>query len=399
MTKTVIDDNYEVREDIGTGSVATAFAVVDRITKAKLALKCLRPLKDETPAAKAALDRHKERFSREVEAMIKLDHPGIVRIYDCNLRVDNPYYVMEFCGGGSLNKLIETGPITKTVALDTLWPICAALHYAHSKGVIHRDIKPANILFTSAGQAKLGDFGMCRIADWHTLTCGDDSMLGTLYYLSPEQAQDPQSADARSDIFSLGRTIRHMLVGSPMGTSLPSHTASSARDRRRLEPWDRIVAQMTALSRNRRPKSIRAVARLLHPLSKTARIGRSAKWYRETVLRVTEDHSPEPLRLSPDDFTRLLAMSVFSRYRGPEPFFHREDLVWLKTLARHLSLRVSSMPLAYIILALLPSLWGRKRPSRRFPSTLLLDAQKQALMILGPDGARSVRDFARFLTR
>ncbi len=394
MATQVIGEHYEVQEQIGVGSVGATFAVFDVLSRAKLALKCLRPLGDETSAAKASLDRHKERFAREVTAMITLDHPSVVPIYDCDLETDNPYYVMELCSRGSLEDLIGRQEMGQTEIMNTLWPICAALQHAHAKGVVHRDIKPANILFTSTGRPKICDFGMCRIADWHCLTYGQDSMLGTLYYLPPEQSQDPQSADARSDIFSLGRTIRHMLVGSPIGTDPPS-VAATPQKRQSMKPWDAVIGEMTALARNRRPRSMQAVGRLLEPLSKNAKIGEYAKRYRKALLEAADENPPEPLHISPDDFARLTSVFLTPLFMGHRPPRH-EDAKWLSRLSRRLALSRRSAPLASFILASYQLAWGTKpRGSARSRRRLLLAAQIQALSILGPDGAKLVREFSK----
>lgn len=396
--KTVIGGDYVVKEQIATGSVGATFVVMDRLARTELVLKCLRPLEEQTPAAKASLERHKRRFAREVQAMITLDHPSIVRIYDCDLDNENPYYVMEFCRNGSLQQVIESGVMSSTKALKTLWPICSALQYAHSRGVLHRDIKPANILFDSEGRAKVSDFGMCRIADWHSLTHGDDSMLGTLYYLPPEQAQDPRSVDVRSDIFSLGRTIRHMLVGSPIGTALPSSSSTQRRRRDQLKPWDRVISEMTSLARTRRPRSMRAVGSLLDRIGKKLPIGAYAREQRKSLLGAKGEEPCESLRITPDDLSQVVALVGLGTPFSPFPHGRGYGALRPKEFAHLKSIFERRAPLAAFMLSALahPKGLHRKYSSKR---RLLLDAQRAALLILGVDAAKRIREFARFASR
>ncbi|MCX5800719.1 MAG: serine/threonine-protein kinase [Candidatus Eisenbacteria bacterium] len=395
MAERLIDEHYQVIRQVESGSVAVTFLVLDRLSGQRLVLKSLRPLREEAPAAKASLDRHKQRFIREVQAMIRLNHPSIVPIYDCNVNADNPYYVMEFCGGGSLEKMIENGPMRQQAVLDILWPICSALQYAHNTGIVHRDIKPANILFATNGHPKLADFGMCRIADWHTFTCGEDSMLGTLYYLPPEQAQDPQSVDARGDIFALGRTVRHMLVGSPVGTSMPSSSGGSRGSRRHLKPWDYVIGRMTQLERDRRPESMRAVGRLLVPLSRGRALGDYARTHKRAFFRRTTQNPRALTSIATDDLTRIVADSLLFKFREPLLL----DYQWLTSLISRLALDRQAAPLLSFLIQGVAARPSRKQVIRPSMSRWLLDAQRQALSITGPDGAKQVRRLAAFRWR
>jgi len=396
--KTIGD--YKIEKQIAVGSVGATFVVHDQMIGCRLVLKCLRPPQDESAAAKESVARHKERFTREVQAMIKMDHPSIVRIYDCNLGSDNPYYVMEYCGGGSLEQVLQKGPMSPSAVLRTIWPICSALDYAHSLGVLHRDIKPANILFGGDGLPRISDFGMCRIADWHTLTCGDDSMLGTLYYLPPEQAQDPRSVDVRSDVFSLGRTIRHMLVGSAIGTSLPSSAALSEKRKTQLKAWDRIVAILTALDPTGRPPSMRQVAVLLDRVNKNLPLGSYAREMRCALLGSKSKKQPKPFTISTDEFSRIVSLIGLTGFGEMRHFMgHSGELSkeHQKLLARYGHIMTETGadgPLAAIILL---SAGGARR---KFLSTHhLLEAQRIALRLMGQDAVRCIRHMSEWRRR
>lgn len=393
MAEKGIGDNYQIEKQIAVGSVGATFIVRDQLTGCKLAMKCLRPPQDETAAAKEAVARHKERFAREVKAMIKLDHPSIVHIYDCDLYSDNPYYVMEYCAGGSLEQILKKGPMSPSSAMNTIWPICSALEYAHSQGILHRDVKPGNILFGADGRPKISDFGMCRIADWHTLTCGDDSMLGTLYYLPPEQAQDPRTVDVRSDIFSLGRTLRHMLVGSPIGTDLPSKTTPSDKRKKLLKMWDSVVGALTALDRSRRPGSMRQVAVLLDRISKKLPVGVFAREMRKTLLSEQSLVPNKLLNISIDEFSQIVAIVGFMGFGDMRHFMGRiEDLSpgYRKLLVKYARTMMENRSYGSLAAIVLLTIGGAPHDFH-FGQRHMLEAQRIALRTIGRNGAMMIR--------
>jgi eukaryotic-like serine/threonine-protein kinase len=170
---------------------------------------------DRIVALKTSNQQFGERFEREARAIGQLNHSNICQLYD----VGPNYLVMEFIDGTPLK-----GPLPVDEALKYAAQICDALDDAHKKGITHRDLKPANILATKSG-IKLLDFGLAKIAqtakppDDATLTMaltGKNEIVGTLYYMSPEQLQAQatgQEIDARSDIFSFGLVLYEMLTG------------------------------------------------------------------------------------------------------------------------------------------------------------------------------------------
>jgi tetratricopeptide (TPR) repeat protein len=151
------------------------------------------------------------RFEREAQAVARLRHAHIVQVYDFGLRRGQPYMVMEYVSGGSLNQRLAHGPLALPEALRILRGLAAAVDYAHGEGMVHRDIKPANILFTDRDEPVLTDFGIVRILEGtaHTAT---GAILGTPAYMSPEQARG-ETAGPAADLYALGVVLYHMVTG------------------------------------------------------------------------------------------------------------------------------------------------------------------------------------------
>jgi tetratricopeptide (TPR) repeat protein/tRNA A-37 threonylcarbamoyl transferase component Bud32 len=165
-----------------------------------------------------------ERFNREAKTLAKLNHPGIVAIYEFGQTGRYYYFFMEFVDGMNLRDLLNERAVTPRQTLAWVVQICTALQYAHDEGVIHRDIKPANILVNKKGQVKIADFGLAKLmgsAPDMTLTSSHVG-LGTPDYMAPEQRTDAQGVDHRADIYSLGVVFYEMLTGEvPMGRFEP----------------------------------------------------------------------------------------------------------------------------------------------------------------------------------
>jgi serine/threonine protein kinase len=193
---------YEILALIGAGGMGDVYKARD----SRL---------DRIVAIKVSKTEFSERFEREARAVAQLNHPNICQLYD----VGPNYLVMELIEGVPLK-----GPLPLDQTLKCASQICGALDAAHKKGITHRDLKPANILVTKTG-IKLLDFGLAKIAqpakplDDATLTMaltGKNEIVGTLYYMSPEQLQAQatgQEIDARSDIFSFGLVLYEMVTG------------------------------------------------------------------------------------------------------------------------------------------------------------------------------------------
>jgi serine/threonine-protein kinase len=161
-----------------------------------------------------------ERFMREARICARLDHPGIVRVYDTDVEEGRPYIVMELLDGETLQSVLRRqGPLTDLQAVYVAKKLLTALSYAHGQGVIHQDIKPGNIFVGRQGMVKLVDFGIAAAAGAGGKTGG--IQFGTLTYMSPEQLSS-RPIDARSDLYSLGVVLYEMVSGAP-----PFRSASS----------------------------------------------------------------------------------------------------------------------------------------------------------------------------
>lgn len=154
------------------------------------------------------------RFTREAQAAASLTHPGIVTVYDTGRDDDGPFIVLELIEGETLAaRITREGALDVALTADLIGQAAQALDHAHAHGIVHRDIKPANLMIDGDDRLRVTDFGIAQLADETTLT-GDNSVLGTLVYMSPEVI-DGGPATAASDIYSLGTVAREMLTGRP----------------------------------------------------------------------------------------------------------------------------------------------------------------------------------------
>jgi serine/threonine protein kinase len=159
------------------------------------------------------------RFEREIKSLSRLNHPNIVTIYDCVLSTQGqPYIIMDYIEGESLETLLERGPMDAALAVKVTLQICNALEHAHRHGVIHRDLKPANVMLLQKGAAlevKVVDFGLAKLAEDTQVLTQSDELWGSLPYMSPEQCSSNVNVaiDTRSDIYSLGAVLFQMLTG------------------------------------------------------------------------------------------------------------------------------------------------------------------------------------------
>ncbi len=196
--------DYTIVRELGRGGSATVFLAVHNRLNRRVALKVLH-------GALAADPRLGQRFLREARIVAKLSHPHIVPVHDVGEAPDGSYYMaMEYLGRGTLKARLPE--ITLGQALATLVQITDALGYAHEHGVVHRDVKPDNILFRTADEALLADFGIARTTASLTHMTMTGTLLGTPDYMSPEQVGGGE-VDARSDLYSLGVVLYEVLTG------------------------------------------------------------------------------------------------------------------------------------------------------------------------------------------
>jgi tRNA A-37 threonylcarbamoyl transferase component Bud32 len=203
----VLAGRYQVQGELGRGGMATVYLALDLKHHRKVALKVFR----QDLAAAVGPDR----FLREIEITSALNHPHVLPLLDSGEAEGVLYYVMPFVAGGSLRRLLAgEHDIPVEAVLRVVREVASALDYAHARGVVHRDIKPENILFNE-GLAVVGDFGIARAvsaAPKHHMT-RTGVAIGTLGYMSPEQALGSGEVDARADIYSLGCVLYEMLTG------------------------------------------------------------------------------------------------------------------------------------------------------------------------------------------
>jgi serine/threonine-protein kinase len=201
--------DFELLEDIGRGGMGIVFRArqisLNRESAVKMILR--GPL---------ASPSERERFRAEAESAARLDHPGIVPVYEVGEVDGRPYFSMKYIEGETLSDRLSRGPMPARQAAELLAEVSRAIQYAHACGVLHRDLKPSNVLIDQDGRPHLTDFGLAkRITDPHTLT-RTGAVLGTPAYMSPEQAAGTAgTVGPASDVYGLGCILYHMLTGKP----------------------------------------------------------------------------------------------------------------------------------------------------------------------------------------
>ncbi|MFQ3645440.1 MAG: protein kinase [Anaerolineae bacterium] len=198
-------NGYEVLSLIGVGGMARVYLARQQSMNRQVALKVL-------PMQFVSDDTYLQRFHREVKIVSQLEHAHIVPVYDYGEYQGQPYIVMRYMAGGSVDDMLEKGIIPLTRIETILAEIAPALDHAHAKGVLHRDLKPSNVLLDESGSAFLSDFGIARLNEGHGVTITTQGVVGTPSYMSPEQAQG-KDMDGRSDIYSLGVMLFELATG------------------------------------------------------------------------------------------------------------------------------------------------------------------------------------------
>ena len=225
---------YEIEKKIGAGGMGAVFLARDTELKRTVALKVLPRDKAENPTLV-------KRFRAEAQAAAQLRHPNIVAVYDSGEADGYLYIAMEYVEGQDLFEMVtRRGNVPIRRSIDIIKQIASALQHAYEQNIVHRDIKPSNLLIRRDGVVKLTDLGLARSVDdtLETNITRAGTTVGTVDYMSPEQARNSKLADIRSDLYSLGCTWYQMLTGSPpypegsVTNKLQSHAVKPVPDPR-----------------------------------------------------------------------------------------------------------------------------------------------------------------------
>lgn len=201
-----LDGRYRIKRLVGMGGMAMVFEADDTFRKTVVAVKIL---KEEFASDEVSV----QRFINESKAVLMLSHSNIVKIFDVSVKGEHKYIVMEYIDGITLKNYMERkGALSVKETISYTTQILRALEHAHLGGIVHRDIKPQNIMLLPSGQIKVTDFGIAKLPDAKTLTATDKA-IGTVYYISPEQAAGEKGIDRRTDLYSVGVMMYEMLTG------------------------------------------------------------------------------------------------------------------------------------------------------------------------------------------
>ena len=268
----VFSTRYRLLQKVASGGMGEVWAATDLVLERKVALKVTHPQPREQRVVA-------ERFKAEAQYAAQLTHPNIVEVFDFGVDDGLTYLVMEFIEGPTLAHLLaDKGQLEADQVRTILVQLAGALSRAHENGIVHRDLKPANVIISPDGYAKLMDFGIAKAvgAQGHTLP---GEVLGTTYYISPEQALG-HIVTPHSDLYSLGVLGHELLTGTkpfdrgtPIATAL-AHVADPPPPLPSGVPTDLAEVIMACLAKDPgdRPDSAEEVARILVDMDEDATV-------------------------------------------------------------------------------------------------------------------------------
>jgi serine/threonine-protein kinase len=230
--------DYELLEEIGRGGQGVVFRAWQRSLNRTVAVKIIG-------IGQWVTDAHLKRLRREAEAAAKLNHPGIVPVYEVGERGGTYYFSMQFVEGDHLDDVVSRGPISVRQAAELIAKVARTVHYAHEHGILHRDIKPGNILLDAGGEPHLTDFGLARLVEHGSTVTGSLEIMGTPSYMSPEQAVGNNAGVSRAtDVYGLGAVLYELLTGHPPfsgGTTYETIHLLLDSEPRRPRLWNRKI--------------------------------------------------------------------------------------------------------------------------------------------------------------
>ncbi|MBN2578130.1 MAG: protein kinase [Pirellulales bacterium] len=341
-TRGLVIGNYVVLDRLGKGGMGQVYKAWHRKMDRVVAIKLL-------PTQSTKSDESVKRFRREVKVAAKLSHPNIVTAYDADEYQGAHFLVMEYVEGQDLARVVQQhGPLPVSQAVNCILQTAKGLDYAHRQGIIHRDIKPHNLLLDVQGAVKILDMGLARIEENVGAATGpgdegltsNGQVMGTLDYMSPEQALNTKTADARADIYSLGCTLYYLLAGHPpfggdsLAQKILAHRQEPIPTIRAVRPdvpeeIDRLLGRMLAKRPDERPATATEIIQALQPYTGPAELSE--------LIHQTEDSretTQSPLTESAtavDDPLSSFLMQTRDRQPAVQPA-GRGDIRWPMTL-------------------------------------------------------------------
>lgn len=281
---------FELRERLGRGGMGEVYAAWDPDERRDVAIKVLsRHRESDTTAV--------SRLRKEARALGRLEHPNVVRIFEVGEDGDRFFVAMERLEGSSLDAILEReSPLSPARTLAIITDVCAALSAAHDAGIVHRDLKPANVFVDPSGRAKVLDFGIAKGLSTATLggTTKSGTVLGTPYYMSPEQARDSTKVDRRTDLWAVAIITYECVVGRrpyeadnlpDLAVALLTEAPPVPSEHGEVpEGFDAWFARATDRDPDRRPADANAVVATLGPVLRGEVQGRGAARIAALVL-------------------------------------------------------------------------------------------------------------------
>jgi len=282
----VLDDRFQVLEQLGAGGFATVWRALDQRSGAAVALKVLH-------AQHVHNADRRERFFRGARIMAQLDHPNIVKIIEpWASDGEYEYFVMQYVAGSTLRDAVINGRLSVSKRIQALLSVASALAFAHERGIIHRDVKPSNILVTEDGTPFLTDFDLVRAED---TTGGTVGGLGTVIYAAPEMMEGAAEADARADVYGLGMTLAFLFHERDLTMEVIRSTDRLINELKIPESIRMVIRTAITWNRDHRFRT----AGEFHSALSAATVRRDSLPPTRTQLGPTHEHSGTALASAP----------------------------------------------------------------------------------------------------